>query len=309
MKRYLSTFCFILLSSVVFSNEYHQMITSSNKWNYVSELWPTCIGCGGETKTHSYFVTGDTTISHHSYKKIMCAEIRYNGIDTMFFCAAREDTVNQIVYIKYGDLDERMLYSFKLDPGARISSDTSYVGEKISSITDRIVKSVDSYDINGFTGKKISVSTIYKHSNMNFVPFEANTEVWYEGIGQLTSFFGLYNDNDILCYWNDGNQIYSNPERNACVITEYRPHSGLDQPSQISGNTIKAYTSEGRLIVEAPANDSRLEVYSIDGSIRQTCFAQAGQIVKTSPLTPGLYIYKVIDKNGSVIANNKIVVN
>ncbi len=463
----------------------------------MSELWPTCIGCGGETKTHSYFVTGDTIISHHSYKKIMCAEIRYNGTDTMFFCAAREDTVNQIVYIKCGDQDERMLYSFRLDSGTIISSDTSYVGEKISSITERIVKSVDGYDFFGFFGKRVSVATIHKHSNMNFVPYEVNTEVWYEGIGDLTNFFGLGNDNDILCYWNDGNQIYSNPERNACVITEYRPHTGLDKPTQIdswhwqeveyhfdsefpngeakvlinywirgdtvfkgisykklyreivysdkhiyadgiffckgiredeqeriyvcdneskpelvlydfsnwnigdslfidrgngnissaivtannldsvqlqdgsfartfigfssfklirgigfangflfpitvfpgslmssmivsfykgdkliwknpdyvglknptSVNALKAYTSEGRLIVETPANASRLEVYSLDGSIRHTCFAQAGQLVKTSPLPPGMYIYKVIDKGGSVISNNKIVVN
>lgn len=221
----------MFLSIVVFPNEYHKMITSKNHWNYINQMYPTCIGCGGETKTHSYFVSSDTIINSNSYKKIMCAEIRYNGIDTMFFCAAREDTVNQIVYLKFGNRDERMLYSFKVDSGVRISLDSVYLGTKLSSITERYVKSVDSYNFNGFTGKKISVATINTSSITNFIPHETNLEVWYEGIGQLYSFFGIGQDADILCFWNEGNQIYSNPEKNACVITEYIAGSGLEQPA------------------------------------------------------------------------------
>ncbi len=266
-------------------------------------MYPTCIGCGGETKTHSYFVSSDTIINSNSYKKIMCAEIRYNGIDTMFFCAAREDTVNQIVYLKFGNRDERMLYSFKVDSGIRISSDSVYIGTKLATITERYIKSVDSYNFNGFTGKKISVATISKASITNFIPHESNVEVWYEGIGQLYRFFGVGQDADILCFWNDGNQIYSNPEKNSCVITEYIAGSGLEQPAikpliRFIPNPVK-----NSLIIESNVEFEDANVYNLLG------FKLIGTSSKTLDLfgfNDGVYLVKIKLKSGQIVTEKVI---
>lgn len=293
----------MFLPIMVFPNEYHKMITSKNHWNYISEIYPTCIGCGGETKTLSYYVSSDTIINSNSYKKIMCAEIRYNGIDTIFFCAAREDTVNQIVYLKYGDWDERMLYSFKVDSGVMISSDSAYVGEKLSSITEKYVKSVDSYDFKGFKGKKISVVTISKHSNMDFIPYEVNVEVWYEGIGQLYSFFGIGNDTDILCYWNDGNQIYSNPKKDACVITKYVVPDGLDQPAITPLIRFIPNPVKNSLIIESNVEFEFADLYALFGF---KLIGTSNYTLDLSGFNDGVYLVKIKLKSGQVVTEKVI---
>jgi len=303
MKTKFLIICFMFLSIVVSPNEYHKMITSQNHWNFINQMYPTCIGCGGETKTHSYFVSSDTIINSNSYKKIMCAEIRYNGIDTMFFCAAREDTVNQIVYLKFGNRDERMLYSFKVDSGVRISSDSVYIGTKLATITERYITSVDSFNFNGFTGKKISVATMIKVSNMGFIPYEANVEVWYEGIGQLYSFFGIGNDADILCYWNDGNQIYSNPEKDACVITEYLAGSGLEKPAikpllRFIPNPVK-----NSLIIESNLEFECADLYNLFGF---KLIGTSNSTLDLSGLKDGVYLVKIKLNSGQIVTEKVI---
>jgi len=303
MNKKILFICFMFLSIMVFPNEYHKMITNKNHWNYISEMYPTCIGCDGETKTHSYFVSSDTIINSNSYKKIMCAEIRYNGIDTMFFCAAREDTVNQIVYLKYDSRDEKMLYSFKIDSGVRLSSDSAYVGTKLSTITERYIKSVDSYNFNDFTGKKISVATIIKASITNFIPYEINVEVWYEGIGQLYSFFGIGQDADILCFWNDGNQIYSNPEKNACVITEYIAGSGLEQPAikpllRLIPNPVK-----NSLIIESNVEFECADLYDLFGL---KLIGTSSNTLDLSGFKDGIYLVKIKLQSGQIVTEKVI---
>lgn len=288
---------------MVFPDEYHKMITSKNHWNYISEMYPTCIGCGGETKTLSYFISSDTIINSNFYKKIMCEEIRYNGIDTMFFCAAREDTVNQIVYLKYNNWDERMLYSFKVDSGDIISSDTAYVGEKLSSITEKYVKSVDSYDFKGFTGKKISVVTMIKASITNFIPYELKEEVWYEGIGQLDSFLGIGQDAYILCYWNNGNQIYSNPEKNECVITEYIAGSGLEEPSIKPLIWLIPNPVKNNLIIESNIEIECADIYSLFGL---KLIGTSYNILNLSGFKDGIYLLKIKLKSGQIVTKKVI---
>jgi hypothetical protein len=307
MKSKFLFFCFMFLSVMAFPNEYHKMITDKNHWNYINERYPTCIGCGGETKTHSYFISGDTIIGKISYQKIMCAEIRYSGIDTMFFCAAREDTVNQIVYynMEYTNWKESELYSFKVDSGERLSLDTIYIGTKLSTITERYVKSVDTYNFNGFTGKKITVATVIKSSNMNFIPYERSVEVWYEGIGCLENFFGIGDDSGILCFWNDGNQIYSNPEKGACVITEYIAGSGINQTEiepfiRLIPNPVKNI-----LKIESNEDFEYAVLYNLFGcKLIGTTFPS----LDLSGFNDGVYLLKIKLKSGQIV-NEKIIKN
>lgn len=298
-------FCFMFTSVMVFPNEYHKMITEKNHWNYINERYPTCIGCGGETKTHSYFISGDTIIGSKSYKKIMCAEIRYNGTDTMFFCAAREDTIDQIVYLKNENLDERELYSFMVDSGERLSLDSIYVGVKLSIITERYVKSVDTYNFNGFTGKKITVATVIKSSNMNFIPYEHSVEVWYEGIGKLENFFGIGDDSGILCFWNDGNQIYSNPEKGACVITEYIAGSGVKQTEIVPFVRLIPNPVKNILKIESNEDFEFASLYNLSGcKLIGTSFPT----IDLSGFKDGVYLLKIKLKSGQIV-NEKIIKN
>lgn len=298
MKKHVT----LVLCSLVFaqwsaSMEYQRMITKENKWNYVQEHYPSCIGCGGETKTHAYFVSNDTVIGAKTYQKIMRAEIRYNGIDTTFFCAAREDSMLQHVYWKPDNRDEQVLYRFDVDSGALLASDTSFLGGKPNQIMEQKVTSVGRYDFNGFTGKRISVATILKHANVDFDPMALMTEDWYEGLGHLTYFLGMGDELELLCFWNDGQQRYLNPTYNACVVTAYLPNA-LEQTTQASDFRFLPNPANEELRIESEIAFERAELYTLSGT---KLLETRERTVNLRALGAGVYLLKIHLESGAIV--------
>ena len=148
MKQIGLLISFFILTANLNSQTYLKLIDSTNKWNYLDQAFTTC--CGGESRTYSLFLTSDTIITDMVYKKVMSMIITFNSNDTVYAGAIREDTISQSVYVKIGENEERIIYSFDHEIGDTISIDTTYWKDEY---TIRYIKSIGSYDFDGFHGK------------------------------------------------------------------------------------------------------------------------------------------------------------
>ena len=298
MKTILVTLSILVYSCGSFSQEYRKLVDTTNKWNYLDSIFLTS-GIG-EAKTNSLFITNDTIIEEVFYKKLMCKIIREIDTSVVFAAGIREDTVNQQVFLKEPFNSEKLLYSFNHSVGDTISIDTAYWDDYY---TIRYVKSIGTYDFNGFTGKKIEIcDSLYSINNPNMPPSELTTDFWYEGIGSLISAFNLYEIGNIpvgyvelLCFWNQNSLIYQSPRWTVCeyaVITAIKDN--LIKPE------LKIYPNPttGRLNIFSPAKIKEIIIKNIDGKV---VFLTHQEEVDISNMANGVYFLQIMTESNEII--------
>jgi len=302
MKKIGFLLLIISLVSNLYSKTYKKITDNTNKWNYLDQAFTTC--CGGEARTYSLFLTNDTTISDTIYKKVMCKIIRHNSIDTVYAGAIREDTILQSVYMRIEENKEKLIYSFRHEIGDTISIDTTYWKD---AYTIRYIKSIDTYDFDGFQGKKIGIcDTIFRTSG-HISPHESSTDFWYEGIGSLKSLFDLSHiggfgiDMDLLCFWNNDSQIYQNTSWNIC---EYAIITGIEEHSS---NSILLYPNPTNGQIDIKTDKSIKEVSVIDINGKQL-IKQQELIINMKYLPNGIYFVRLQMDNDQNITK-KIIKN
>ncbi|MBQ8711513.1 MAG: hypothetical protein IJ551_01620 [Prevotella sp.] len=94
--------------------EYHPFVQDGKTWKcgYAE---------GGDDRSFSYYMTGDTIIDGTAYKKVYCANPRLYGDNTVhYFCAVREDAY-KIYGLKADAMTEQMLYNFSLTDGGGVN--------------------------------------------------------------------------------------------------------------------------------------------------------------------------------------------
>jgi hypothetical protein len=288
MKKIGFLLLIISLVSNLYSQTYKKITDNTNKWNYLDQAFTTC--CGGEARTYSLFLTSDTTISDTVYKKVMCKIIKHNSIDTVFAGGIREDTTLQSVYIRVEGSKEKMIYAFNHEIGDTLSIDTTYWKD---AYTIRYVKSIDTYDFDGFHGKKIGICDTTFRIDGHFSPSESFTDFWYEGIGSLKSLFdlshigGFGNDKQLLCFWNNDIQIYQNPSWSIC---EYAIITGIEE--NISNTNLLLYPNPITNYFEIKTDKEIKEVSVFDLHGRQLV-KQHELIINMKYLPNGIYFVKI----------------
>jgi hypothetical protein len=257
------------------------------EYHFASEL-PNC-----EAKVLiNYWISGDTVFKGINYKKLYreCVysdkHVYPDGIS--FRLGIREDQ-NGRIYIT-----DNVSYStefFLYDFSDWNIGDTLFLNRGDDNITPKIITE-NTLD---------SIMLLDGSYAKSFTGFDQLMLI--NGIGFTKGFLfpiapysGSYMGGMIVSFYKGDKLIWKNPDY-------------VDLKNLTPGNAVKAYTSEGRLIVEVPDNANRLEVYSVNGIFRQNYFTKFSQVIKTSPLPTGMYIYQLIDKNGSVISRAKMVIH
>ncbi|MBK6965851.1 MAG: T9SS type A sorting domain-containing protein [Bacteroidales bacterium] len=303
MKLPLIALFIMIFAPELYPQEYKKLADTTNKWNYLDSAFTT--NGYGEAKTNSLFITNDTLVEGISYKKLMCKIIRQNDTSVVYAAGIREDTVNQMVFIKsiYGS--EELLYSFIHAVGDTISIDTAFWNDYY---TVRHVKSITTYDFNGFTGKKIEiVDSLYSIKNPNWPPAELTTEFWYEGIGSLNSIFNLYSignlpvlEVELLCFWNQNNFIYQSPGWSVC---EYAIITSVNDRLILPDLRIYPIPASGRLIIATEAEIKEICLLDIYGKV---IFSTPEKEMDISDFADGIYLLRIMTESGEIVVRKVI---
>ena len=297
------TLLMLVLSIEGFSQDYKKIVDSTNKWNYLDWLFTT--NGEGEAKTNSLFITNDTIIEDISYKKLMCKIIREIDTSVVYAAGIREDTIHQIVYIRPEYQPEELLYSFNHSVGDTISIDTASWNDYY---TMRSVKSIGTYDFNGFTGKKIQIcDSIFSINNPTWPPSELTCDFWYEGIGSLVSIFNLQEigilpigEIELLCYWNKNNFIYQSPDWTVC---EYALITSIEEHKIPSNLDISPNPTTGRLRITTEAEIKEICLIDVFG---RSVFYASGLDIDLSNLPKGMYILQITTLSNEIIIRKVI---
>lgn len=303
MRTTLITLLIFIFSFETFSQDYKKIVDTTNKWNYRD--WYMTTNGEGESKTHSLFITNDTIIDNISYKKLMSKIIREIDTSTVFAAGIREDTINQLVYLKAQYDSEKLIYSFDHNVGDTISIDTTSYGD---GCYIRFVKSIDTYELNGFSGKKVEIcDSVYHLNNPTWPPSEINTDFWYEGIGSFVSIFNLSHigmspifEIELLCYWNQNMLIYQSPEWNVC---EYAIITAIENNSIIPDLKIYPNPTLSHFIISTKTEIKEIRLLDIHG---KSVFYSTSKDIDISNLTNGIYILKITTESNETI-NRKII--
>jgi hypothetical protein len=308
MKTRMIFFVMLIGSVNIYSQEYKKLVTAGNKWNYLYELYTTCYKSsnsnqyfpecgGGESRTYSLYLSEDTIIDTVQYVKVLCNIIKYNGNEIVYAGAIREDTINQKVFIKLPDQEESLLYTFNEKVGDTIAIDTSVFKDVF---TIRYIKSVGIFNFNGFIGKKISICDTVKRviPSIKMPPYESFTDDWYEGIGSLKTLFDLQNlgvpegFTKLLCFWNNENKIYTNPDWTICEYTDW---VGIKEQELKSVINIYPIPASQKLMIDTKFPIEKIELLDLNGKLLITTKALNFDI---SNINNGFYILNVYFKSG-----------
>jgi hypothetical protein len=302
MKPIVIIFSILVFTTRTFSQDYRKLVDSSNKWNYLDQVFTT--NGIGEAKTNSLFITNDTLIENICYKKLMSKIIRQTDTTTVFAAGIREDTINQLVYVNDTYNPEELIYSFNHAVGDTISKDTTSYGD---ACWIRYVKSIGTYAINGFGGKKIEICDTLYHLRPPFERMEVFTDYWYEGIGSLKSVFNLYyignlptENPELLCYWNNGNLIYQSPQWTVC---EYAIITAIDDNLIIPDLKIYPNPTTGRLNIFTTTEIKEICLIDMYGKL---VFCSPSKNIDLSNLTNGIYLLRIMTESNEIMIKRVI---
>lgn len=234
--------------------------------------------------TEIYQFRNDTIINDIEYKELFFTrEEDLNGgwISTGDFF--RENSSNQIFALE-NDNTEQLYMDFNLEVGDSIQV------KKDSEECALVVFAVDSLELmNGEKRKRIRL--IRDDEPNPDQPWTGYID-WTQGIGSMSLLseylFSCYTDYiyDLLCFYEDGQLMYSNPMHSSCFIT----HTN----DIIKDNSIKVYPNPSNNILNI-FSESALEqitIHDLTGKLRKQ-YLDDRNTIALNDLENGIYILRL----------------
>lgn len=286
-------FTAILFSCGAFAQDYYPLVENNKKWNVllVEQIgpypWDTTYS------TLSYKFQGDTLIDGKTYKKVYKFD-HQSSQDWVLRCFIREDENKRVYTYSYLIEGEILMYDFSANPG-----DSLLVGGSGYEDFYLHVDSITQIEIDNSMRNKYWLSC---HTQQDY------NETWIEGIG---SDRGILQTNIalmvggrywFLCYWQDEELVYSNPDFEGCWMTNVGLEEARERQIRIYPNPAKDY-----LRVENTGNNRIREISISDITGREIMFIkECNRPINISSLASGVYIVKVI-YSGSEITRKLVV--
>jgi hypothetical protein len=277
------------------------LLNENKKWNigYLNSFggskYSEAVKSLGDTTITSEIVENDVVIGERNiqYKKIYKStdenEIKWE------YSAAMREIFGLVFIVPKGETEQKLLYNFNILP--KDTFVTSY------GMPDSLI--VDSLLYRSFAGKERL--HWYMHSLAN--PGSPQT-IWVEGIGRLGDILHSTSSSEtdsiysfLLCFEENGKQVYQNPLYNRCDFN-YTSVSSLENHQRL----IDLFsTGNGLLQLQSKNNTSgEIMLYTTDG--KQVLKEQVYGIESTicTPLS-GLLLYRFVTEKGEV-QTGKVVV-
>ena len=265
------------------AQEYVPMIQEGNEWYTLdAQVCSSQTLRGYNTLVHR--IADDTLIGGVRYTKVM-QTVNDVGTPTLAALLREEDGK---VWETYNGNSEILLYDFTANVG-----DSLVCGYGDYFVLD----SISIEQIGGVDRKKFWFGLEY-----DFIGEPYAMETWIEGIG---SDFGLLYCGSYyfcggyyraLCFHQDGELIWQNPEYDACVITSVE---------EINDKVISVYPNPAMEIVTIDGVEAaEVQVYNGLGQMVKT--VQGSNEISVSGLPSGIYSIRVTMNDGNLFLNKII---
>lgn len=266
MKRKLILISLIVIPFISFSQDFERIVSNTKKWNILFGVYTPDVYA---LYTRSYTIREDTLINELVYSKIYINNSPNNEY-------IREDENNN-VYYKTEYNEERLIYDFNLNINDEIVLPNMFGFEETWT-----VENVDTVLFAEKNRKRITLS----------ICEGCPSDYWIEGIG---STYGLiYSGNlmwdfstDLLCFYQNEELLYSNPDWNSCDITVSIPEN------KYKFNVFPNPTN-GYINIETTEQIESLTIIDFTGRLIKS---ENNKVIDLSMLKAGIYFLKVKTNN------------
>ena len=265
------------------AQEYVPMIQEGNEWCTLDAI--VCKDTEGHYNTLVNWLSGDTLINEVRYTKVMET---LNGEGTPYQVALLREEDGK-VWETYNGNSEILLYDFTANVG-----DSLVCGYGDYFVLD----SISIEQIGGVDRKKFWFGLEYDFTGEPYA-----METWIEGIGSdlgllyCGSYYFCGGYYRALCFHQDGELIWQNPEYDACVITSVEEI--IDKVISVYPNpAMETVTIDG---VEA----AEVQVYNALGQLVKT--VRDANEINVAGLAEGVYLLRILDVDG-IVYTNKITI-
>ena len=265
------------------AQEYVPMIQEGNEWYTLdAQVCSSQTLRGYNTLVHR--IADDTLIGGVRYTKVM-QTVNDVGTPTLAALLREEDGK---VWETYNGNSEILLYDFTANVG-----DSLVCGYGDYFVLD----SISIEQIGGVDRKKFWFGLEYDFTGEPYA-----METWIEGIGSdlgllyCGSYYFCGGYYRALCFHQDGELIWQNPEYDACVITSVE---------EINDKVISVYPNPAMEIVTIDGIEAaEVQVYNALGQLVKT--VQGSNEINVSGLPAGIYSIRVTMNDGNLFLNKII---
>jgi len=312
LKTILSIFVFMLL---IKASNAQNFLTQGKVWSdyYYSDNYNLYdengkfLGWGIAKITTLHKVGADSLIEGTLYKQILSS--RDSLMENWYLETFMREEGSKVFRYDTNGKSEYLLYDFGMQPGDTLFDANGYVATVLQSVRDTAMDK---------TRKLFSFSKYpYDPYYQEYDNFPGVTETWIEGIGALRGGFfrplsDFYTNGDIfnsykllICYSENGEQVYHNTDYDQCYYNEIKPFSDLSIPeikAQSGGLTQNApnpFTkqTEIKYFVANDVKEAFIGIFDMQGKMLQRISVAPGQnsiTIQGSNLAAGMYMYSLI---------------
>ena len=258
------------------AQDYEPIIQEGNEWHTLDVIVNPGFPPNHHYSTLVHWISDDTLIGGVRYTKVM-QTVNDVGTPTLAALLREEDGK---VWETYNGNSEILLYDFTANVG-----DSLVCGYGDYFVLD----SISIEQIGGVDRKKFWFGLEY-----DFIGEPYAMETWIEGIG---SDFGLLYCGSYyfcggyyraLCFHQDGELIWQNPEYDACVITSVE---------EINDKVISVYPNPAMEIVTIDGVEAaEVQVYNALGQLVKT--VRDANEISVAGLAEGVYLVRITDVEG-----------
>ena len=265
------------------AQEYVPMIQEGNEWCTLEAI--VCKDTEGHYNTLVNWLSGDTLINEVRFTKVMET---LNGEGSPYQVALLREEDGK-VWKTYNGISEILLYDFTANVG-----DSLVCGYGDYFVLD----SISIEQIGGVDRKKFWFGLEYDFTGEPYA-----METWIEGIGSdlgllyCGSYYFCGGYYRALCFHQDGELIWQNPEYDACVITSVE---------EINDKVISVYPNPAMETVTIDGVEAaEVQVYNVLGQMVKT--VRGTNEIDLSGLVDGVYLLRITDAERKTFMARMIV--
>ena len=280
------------------AQETTNILKDNSEWNI---LWQSTGVPTPESVTESLMVSGDTLVDGVLYKKVLrklSSETQYwhGSLEYDLYGIIKEEESGKVFYKPIEQEIEYLLYDFGMNV-----NDTAVMYWCQNPNWEVHVR-IDSIATQHIAGAERRV--FYVSSKDMFGDEWHWLNTWVEGIGAMEGLLyschvvnaGGITLHELLCYHEDGELVWQNPNYNTCLID---PESIQDNTEE-SGLQVYPNPARDRVVTEG-IEVAEVQVYNALGQMVKT--VRRTNEIDLSGLVDGVYLLRITDAEGKVYTN------